>query len=68
MKGGGTVKGMIQLLKEFNVEIAGTGVVIATRQPREKMVSDYTALMVLEEVNEEENRVKLSPADWICSV
>jgi purine operon repressor len=68
MKGGGTVKGMIQLLKEFNVEIAGTGVVIATRQPREKMVSDYTALMVLEEVNEEENRVKLSPADWVCSV
>ena len=67
MKGGGTARGLIQLLKEFNVDIAGIGVVIATREPQSKMVDNFTSLMVLEEVNEQENRIKLSPSTRLNS-
>jgi purine operon repressor len=66
MKGGGTARGMVQLLKEFKVDVAGIGVVIATREPRVKLVSNYTSLMVLEEVSEKENRIRLSPSEWIA--
>ncbi len=65
MKGGGTARGMAQLLKEFSVDIVGTGVVIATKEPTEKLVEHYTSLMVLEGINEAENRIEISAADWI---
>jgi purine operon repressor len=67
MKGGGTALGMVQLLKEFHVEIAGIGVVIATQQPHNKLVTNYTSLMVLEEVDEQQNRIRLSPSQWIIT-
>src|SRR5690606_25490769 len=50
MKGGGTAQGMVQLLQEFNVEVAGIGVVMVTREPQSKLVDNYTSLLVLEEV------------------
>jgi purine operon repressor len=65
MKGGGTARGMVQLLEEFNVDVAGIGVVIATREPQDKMVKDYASLMVLEQVNETDKQIKLSPSTWI---
>lgn len=68
MKGGGTARGMAQLLKEFNVDIVGTGVVIATREPQVKLVSSYTSLIMLEQVDESERKIELSPADWIKSI
>ena len=64
MKGGGTAKGMQELLKEFHIEIVGTGVVIATREPKNKLIADYTPLMILEKVDEAEKKIELSPADW----
>ena len=63
MKGGGTARGMQELLKEFHVETVGTGVVIATREPVEKMVSDYTSLLILDQVDEQNGKIVLSPAD-----
>ena len=65
MKGGGTAGGMRDLLKEFNVEVVGTGVVIATREPEKKRISDYTPLLFLEQVDEAEGKIELSPAEWI---
>mgnify|MGYP001173720627 FL=1 len=68
MKGGGTARGMSQLLKEFNVEIVGTGVIIATREPQTKLVDNYTSLITLEQVDEIDRRIVLSPADWINAI
>lgn len=65
MKGGGTARGMANLLKEFNVEIVGTGVVIATHEPLAKLVTDYTSLMVLKQINEGDKRIEISAADWV---
>ena len=65
MKGGGTLRGMHDLMKEFDVEVIGTGVVFATAEPRKKRVDGVTALMVLEEVDRERESAVVKPSEWI---
>ncbi|TQQ84014.1 pur operon repressor [Peptacetobacter hominis] len=48
MRGGGTIKGMIDLMKEFNAEVAGIGVFISMMKPEKKMVEDYISLIQLD--------------------
>lgn len=48
MRGGGTIKGMVDLMVEFGAEVIGTGVFISTITPTEKMVSDYISLIQLD--------------------
>lgn len=48
MRGGGTIKGMIDLMNEFGAEVIGTGVFISTMTPEEKMVKDYISLIQLD--------------------
>lgn len=48
MKAGGTAKGMHDMMKEFNAEVVGTGVLIATKEPEKKLVNDYIPLLILE--------------------
>jgi purine operon repressor len=65
MKGGGTAKGLMELLHEFEAEIAGVGVIISTEDPGQKMVKDYKSLMVLKEVDEGERKVIVEPSPWL---
>ncbi len=48
MRGGGTIKGMADLMHEFGAEVVGTGVFISTTNPEEKMVKDYISLIELD--------------------
>ncbi|WP_195940824.1 pur operon repressor [Romboutsia sp. 1001713B170131_170501_G6] len=48
MRGGGTIKGMTDLMSEFGAEVIGTGVFISTMKPEEKMVKDYISLIQLD--------------------
>lgn len=48
MRGGGTIKGMVDLMNEFGAEVIGTGVFISTMKPQEKMVKDYISLIQLD--------------------
>lgn len=48
MRGGGTIKGMVDLMTEFGAEVIGTGVFISTITPTEKMVEDYISLIQLD--------------------
>ncbi|MDI3269155.1 MAG: phosphoribosyltransferase family protein [Bacillota bacterium] len=52
MRGGGTLRGMEQLLEEFSCQVAGRGVVLATAIPEEKAVRDFASILWLEEVRE----------------
>lgn len=52
MRGGGTLRGMEQLLEEFSCEVVGRGVVLATAVPEEKVVRDFVSILWLEEVQE----------------
>ncbi|MEL7567140.1 MAG: pur operon repressor [Dehalobacterium sp.] len=61
MKGGGTAQGMCNLMKEFNAEVVGTGVMIATKEPQEKLIKEYTALLELILIDEAKMDVLIKP-------
>src|SRR5690606_18362746 len=65
MKGGGTAKGLCELLKEFNIDVAVIGVVVSTDSRTVKMVRDYRSIMVLEEVDEITGEIMIEPASWL---
>lgn len=59
MKAGGTVKGMVDLAKEFNAKIKGIGVFVEVDGANERLIEDYVSLARLVEVNEKERKVNL---------
>ncbi|SHH38154.1 pur operon repressor [Tepidibacter thalassicus] len=61
MRGGGTLKGMEDLMREFNAQVIGKGVLISTSTPEEKLVEDYIYLLDLKEVDEKKNTIKIEP-------
>jgi len=61
MKGGGTAKGIIELAKEFECEVAGIGVLVETAEPSKKLVEDYFSLLLLERVDEEKKIIEIRP-------
>lgn len=61
MKAGGTAKGMKDMMKEFDAEVEGVGVLIATKTPAEKLINDYRALLILEEVRESDQFIQMVP-------
>jgi purine operon repressor len=67
MKGGGTARGMCDLLGELGAEAAGIGVVIATDRPAAKKVQDYRSLLILEQPEDETRPLRLRPAPWVLA-
>ena len=63
MKGGGTLRGMVDMMAEFQAEVVGVGVVIATAQPEKKRVAGAKSLMVLTEVDAQMGRVVVEPSE-----
>lgn len=62
MKAGGTAKGIVDLMQEFEAELVGTGVLMSTKLPEEKMVKDYKTLLWLEKVDELTKEVNICSA------
>ena len=65
MKGGGTLQGMVDLMKEFLAEVVGVGVMIATARPERKRVEGAWALLILEGFEQDTGRAIIHPADDI---
>jgi purine operon repressor len=61
MKAGGTAKGIKDMMNEFNAEVVGTGVLINTPDPEEKLIDDYIALLNLKTINTSENKIRITP-------
>ena len=61
MKGGGTCKGMEDMMREFNANVVGTAVVIETREPEKKLVDNYTSLLILNNINLKEGIIEIVP-------
>lgn len=61
MKAGGTAKGVIDLMKEFEVEVVGVSVVLATKEPVKKLVENYYALVELESIDEDNRVINIYP-------
>jgi purine operon repressor len=60
MKGGGTAKGMHDMMNEFNAKVVGTAVVIETKEPEKKLIDNFISLLLLEGINEREGIVNIS--------
>ena len=65
LKAGGTAKGMIDLMGEFNVEVVGTAFVMAKAQPGGKLIQGEKALMVMDVNSEDPETLSIRPADWL---
>ena len=61
MKAGGTAKGMIDMMEEFEANVKGIGVMIATSEPQMKLVDDYIPLLILENVDEKNGQIHVYP-------
>lgn len=62
MKAGGTAKGIIDLMQEFQAEIVDVGVLMATKEPQKKLVDAFKTLLWLETVDELTKEVKIYSA------
>ena len=51
MKGGGTAQGIKDLLKEFDIDLVGIGVLIDNKQVEKKLVDDYVSIVELNSVD-----------------
>ena len=62
MKGGGTLQGMVDMMKEFQAEVVGVGVMIATSEPQVKRVEGARSLLVLEGFEPDTGRAIIHPS------
>lgn len=61
MRGGGSIKGIEEILAEFNIETIGSAVAMASREPAKKKISDYISILYLDSIDEEGKTIKISP-------
>ncbi|MDD4568622.1 MAG: pur operon repressor [Tepidanaerobacteraceae bacterium] len=59
MKGGGTAQGMTELVAEFKGEVIGAAMVMATAIPKEKLVQEYTPLLILEGIDTHKGEIHI---------
>lgn len=65
MRAGGSMKGISELLGEFDIEVAGIGVAISTTEPNIKKVRNYTSLVYLGNVDESKGIIEVYPNEKI---
>lgn len=65
MRGGGSIKGISDILAEFDTQVVGIGVAIVNIAPEKKRVSNYTPLVYLGKVDEETKNIEISPNSQI---
>jgi HTH-type transcriptional regulator, purine operon repressor len=64
LRAGGTARGVHDLMRECRAEVVGIGVLIATSQPRDKLVDEYVALLTFDGVDEAAGTVRIAPSRW----
>ncbi len=62
MKAGGTAKGIVDLMKEFDAHIVGVAVVLATKHPKDKLIKEYYTLVDYDGVDDETHSIRIAPS------
>ena len=65
LRGGGTARGMVDLMNEFNVQVTGMAFVMATAEPERKRITGAKALMTLTVEDGEPATAAVRPAEWL---
>ena len=64
LRGGGTAQGITDLLKEFDSELVGTGVLVDNVGVANKRVTDYVSIIDIEYISED-GKIKVTPSNLI---
>ena len=64
MRGGGTARGMLALLNDFNVKCAGTCFVLSLENPRERFIEGEKSLMLVGDIKDGQP-AQVRVADWV---
>ena len=59
MRGGGSLKGIEDILGEFDVETVGVGVALESRLPEKKKISGYTSVLIIDDIDEENKKISI---------
>lgn len=67
LRGGGTAKGMIDLMREFSVEVVGMAFVMETAAPAKKRITGQKSLMILDFTGDDADLAEavVRPAAWL---
>lgn len=65
MRGGGTLTGMEELVKEFKGTVAGMCVLCETKYASQKVVDDYQSLIKITEVDRTKKLIKVRPGNFL---
>ena len=65
MRAGGTARGMVDMMREFAVTVVGISVVMATKEPAKKRVDGVKSLLLMEDVDDAQERAIIHPSDWL---
>lgn len=63
MRGGGSLKGITEILGEFDVAVVGMGTALASRNPIKKKVQDAVSLVIIDSVDEENKTIHVTAND-----
>lgn len=64
LRGGGTARGVRDLMREFRAEVVGVGVLIEATSPREKVIDRYVSLIHFQGVSEQ-GEVQIAPSRFV---
>ncbi|MBN2221075.1 MAG: pur operon repressor [Vallitaleaceae bacterium] len=62
MKAGGTAKGIVDLLNEFECKIVGIAVVLSAEEPNKKLIDEYFTLVRFDGIDEEKQQIMIRPS------
>ena len=65
MRAGGTIRGMVDMMREFSVTVVGMCVLAMTQEPSKKRIEGIKSLLMIDGVNESTGTAIVRPADWI---
>lgn len=61
LAGGGTIRAVFEMMKEFGVTVVGCGIAIATKLPAKKRIESFKNLFILENIDEDKEIIKIVP-------
>ncbi len=65
MKAGGTIKGMMDLLQEFEANMVGIGVLVESEEVQERLVDDYISIARLSNVDAKEKKIQVEAGNYL---
>lgn len=65
MRAGGTIRGMVDMMREFSVTVVGVCVLASTLEPAKKRLDGIKSLLVMEGIDEATGAAIVKPAPWL---